>query len=319
MSSVPQANALHGTRAPRRHISHRIQVWIAALAAVALVAAIGIYGFSYYLLPIDQRPYSDKHEFLKPSGAIGLKLGVLGTVLFFLIFLYALRRVIPILGRWGTARHWMDFHVIFGLTAPVIIAYHASFKFQGIAGVAFWIMLAVAVSGVVGRYLYAQIPRSLGAANVGAKELASAESELSEALRAQPFISSEMLERVFKFPSPQAVREVGALRAVPQMIALDISRPFQVAYLRRSVARATGVHASLAGFLHNPNHEVERAISLAREKAAISKRVLFLEKTQKVFHLWHVVHRPFSYGFAVLAIIHIAVVLGFGFVGMGLH
>ena len=34
----------------------------------------------------------------------------------------------------------------------------------GMAGVAFWIMTAVALSGVVGRYLYAQIPRSLNAA-----------------------------------------------------------------------------------------------------------------------------------------------------------
>ena len=74
-----------------------------------------IYGASYYILPLEQRPYSDKHELLKPSGTIGLKLGILGTVLFFIIFLYALRKVIPWLGRWGTARHWMDFHVIAGI------------------------------------------------------------------------------------------------------------------------------------------------------------------------------------------------------------
>ena len=49
--------------------------------------------------------------------------------------------------------------MIAGITAPIVIAYHASFKFRGIAGVAFWIMLAVAISGVIGRYLYAQIPQ----------------------------------------------------------------------------------------------------------------------------------------------------------------
>ncbi|MCP6726220.1 hypothetical protein NL526_29605, partial [Klebsiella pneumoniae] len=75
------------------------------------------------------------------------------------------------LNRLGSARHWLDFHVILGLTAPVIIAFHASFKFHGIAGVAFWIMLSVAVSGVVGRYVYAQIPRSLSSAELSLKEL----------------------------------------------------------------------------------------------------------------------------------------------------
>ena len=36
------------------------------------------------------------------------------------------------------------------------------------------------------------------------------------------------------------------------------------------------------------------------------KRVLFLSRSQKVFHLWHVVHKPFSYAFAVLALLHIS-------------
>jgi hypothetical protein len=33
-----------------------------------------------------------------------------------------------------------------------------------------------------------------------------------------------------------------------------------------------------------------------------------------VFHLWHVIHRPFSYSFALLAVIHIAVVTMMGYV-----
>ena len=111
---------------------------------------IGIYGFDYYRLPRELRPFSDKHELLRPSGLIGINLGVLGTVLFFIIFLYALRKVFPWLGRMGTAKHWMDFHIICGVTAPIIIAFHASFKFNNIAGVAFWIMLAVALSGIGG-------------------------------------------------------------------------------------------------------------------------------------------------------------------------
>ena len=32
-----------------------------------------------------------------------------------------------------------------------------------------------------------------------------------------------------------------------------------------------------------------------------------------VFNLWHVIHRPFSYSFAILAILHIVVVLGMGY------
>ena len=59
--------------------------------------------------------------------------------------------------------------------------------------------------------------------------------------------------------------------------------------------------------------DLERAVAVAREEAAIAKRVLFLSCSQKVFHLWHVVHRPFSYTFALLAIVHIVLVVMMGY------
>jgi len=74
------------------------------------------------------------------------------------------------LGRQGNPRHWLDFHVLMGIAAPVLVTFHSSFKFSGLAGVAFWIMVIVALSGFVGRYIYAQIPRSLGFAEVSLKD-----------------------------------------------------------------------------------------------------------------------------------------------------
>jgi len=313
-----------GVAAPRdkkmsKERGHRIRVFMAAAAAVVLVISIGVYGAGYYLLPLDQRPYSDKHELLRPSGTIGLKLGVLGTVLFFIIFLYALRKVIPWLGRWGTARHWMDFHVIAGLTAPVVIAYHASFKFQGIAGFAFWIMLAVALSGIVGRYLYAQIPRSLNAAELSLNQVQADEQELAGALLAQSIYSQDQLDKALRVPTKEHIRNVGPLRAIAEMLALDAGMPFRVARLRRASSTFGVKLRSLFGLFSTGNNEVEQIVRLVRKKALLSRRMLFLNQTQRVFHLWHVIHRPFSYAFAILAILHIVVVSGLGFISLGLR
>ena len=178
--------------------AHRIRVWIAGMAALIFCAAIGVYGFDYYRLPRELRPFSDKHELLRPSGRIGINLGILGTALFCIIFLYAFRKIIPWLGRFGTAKHWMDFHIICGISAPIIIAYHASFKFNNIAGVAFWIMLAVAISGIAGRYLYAQIPQSLSAAKTSFQELQANEDQLAEALKQQSVFSEEKIARKWR-------------------------------------------------------------------------------------------------------------------------
>lgn len=296
---------------------HRFRVFLAAATSFVLLAALAIYGANYYLLPMEQRPYSAKYPILRPSGTIGLKLGILGTVLFFIIFLYALRKVIPWLGRLGTARHWMDFHVVAGVTAPIVIAFHASFKFHGLAGVAFWIMLAVACSGVVGRYLYAQIPRSLSAAELTMNELQDSERELAAALVSQSTYSAIQLNRALQVPSPEHIRRIGPLASVVEMIFLDLGMPFRVAKLRRAPIPFGAKVRTLGGLLSTGNFEVERVVQMVRQKASLSKRIVFLNQTQKVFHLWHVIHRPFSYAFAVLAVVHIVVVMGLGFGMMG--
>ena len=319
---VPVAARSHNYRkvaTKSKDSGHPVRVWIAWLTSFLLLASITVYGANYYLLPLDQRPFSDKHELLRPGGSIGLKLGVLGTVLFFIIFLYALRKVIPWLGRWGTARHWMDFHVVAGVTAPVVIAFHASFKFQGIAGFAFWIMVVVAISGFIGRYLYAQIPRSLTAAELSLNELQLNERELADALLGQSIYSEKQLNRVLHMPPAAHIRSIGPLLAIGEMIALDVRRPFQVAGLRRASCGFAKKFFSAGGLLSSGNSEVEHVVRLVRQKASLSKRVVFLDQSQRVFHLWHVIHRPFSYAFAVLAIVHIVVVMGLGFLTVGLR
>jgi len=316
-SSVPPVTAAPGKK--DKEVGHRIRVRLAIAASVLLLASIAVYGADYYFLPLDQRPFSDKYEQLRPSGIIGINLGVLGTVLFFIIFLYALRKVIPWLGRYGTARHWMDFHVVAGITAPILIAFHASFKFQGIAGIAFWIMVVVALSGVIGRYLYAQIPRSLTAAELSLSDLQASERELSEALLSQSIYSAEQINRVLDMPSAAHIKRIGPLLAIGEMVALDIRRPFQIAHLRRTSAGPGAILRSAGGLLSSRIAEIEHVVRLVRQKAALSKRVVFLNQTQKVFHLWHIIHRPFSYAFAVLAIFHIVVVMGLGFVTVGLR
>jgi hypothetical protein len=89
--------------------------------------------------------------------------------------------------------------------------------------------------------------------------------------------------------------------------------PFQLAALRRASTGFGGKLTSFGGLFAVQNNEVERVVRLVRQKASLSRRLIFLNQTQRVFHLWHVIHRPFSYAFAVLAIMHIVVVTGLGF------
>lgn len=298
-------------RDPER--AHHLRLAGAWAMAIAFMLAIGVYGFDYYTLSAANRPLSPKHTFLRPSGTIGINLGILGVGMFLLIYLYYFRKRFGWLRNFGTTTHWLDFHIVLGISAPVIIAFHSAFKFRGIAGMAFWIMVAVAASGVVGRYIYSQIPRRLNAAELTWQELQDEQIALTNQMASQKMFKSGELVAAFHIPDVEMVRHKSALGALVWMLALDLARPFRVASLRRRALGFGGVLLSLGGILRSSNHELERVVRTVRRQAALSKRMVFLSRTQQVFQLWHVVHRPFSYAFVVLALMHIATAMLLGY------
>jgi hypothetical protein len=298
---------------PDNEKPHRLRLYALYTVAIITNAAIFFYGFDYYKLSAVDRPFSPKHHMLRPSGPVGLYLGFFGVALFLGIFLYPLRKHWPWLATIGSTRHWLDIHVLMGLTAPFIVALHSTLKFRGIAGMAFWIMFAVSASGVVGRYLYAQIPRKVTTAELSMRELQDLQSQLAQQLAAQNLLPEADLRALLRLPDAARVARLPIAVALVYMMILDVFRMFRVARLRRHALSFGQSFASLAGFLPTKNRELERAIRAAAEEAALSKRILFLSRSQKVFHLWHVVHKPFSYAFAVLALLHIGLqfVLGY--------
>ena len=299
--------------APNPEAGHRLRVLIGYLLAISLIAGIATYGFDYYTAGANDRPFMEKHRLLKPSGRIGIKLGMLGAGMFFVIFLYPLRKRWTWLGRQGLSRRWLDFHVLLGLSAPFVIALHSSFKFHGFAGIAFWIMLGVSLSGVVGRYLYGQIPRRVNAAELTRKELQELQDKMAQQLAGQKLLQEADIRSALRLPAQETVDWLPTPVALGYMFLLDLVRPLRIARLRNGALRGVEHITTLFGLLPTRHRELERAIAIAREEANLSKRILFLSRTQRVFHLWHVAHKPFSYTFAVLVLIHIGVVISMGY------
>jgi hypothetical protein len=194
--------------------------------------------------------------------------------------------------------HWLDFHVVLGTVAPFIIAFHASFKFGNIAGMAFFSMLAVTLSGFVGRYLYSQIPRNLNAAELSMKDLQEMENSLRSRLAEQKLSFGARLEALYQLPSREEVARMPMLVSLARMIWIDCKRPWRVSLLRWQASGFAVWLVSLGGLRPTQDAKLEHAIGVARKQASLSKRILFLSRTQQVFRMWHIVHRPFSYAFA---------------------
>jgi hypothetical protein len=286
---------------------HQRLVTLMSLIAIGAMVILMFYGGDYYRLSQADRAFSPKHHLLRPSGIVGINLGLLGVLLLCGIFLYPLRKRWGWLRKQGSSKRWLDHHVVLGVAAPVCIALHASFKFHGLAGIAFWVMVAVSLSGLVGRYLYAQIPR----------QVAAAESSLlgfQNVLDRQAIVPQADLRRLLNSPAASQVSHWSALTALVYIMASDLARPFRIARLRVSILGIKSTIRSLCGFLPSKNAQFEEVICLACKQALIYRRALFLSHARRVFELWHVVHKPFSYAFAVLALIHIGVAMLLGFI-----
>lgn len=281
---------------------HRRWIQLGIAAGTLATIALCVYGLSYYILSADARIASPKHDALKPSGSIGNALGIVGGVLLMLMYLYPLRKKWKWLSKKGKTKNWLDYHILMGLVGPVLITFHSSFKLQGVAGFAYWSMIAVVASGIVGRYLYGRIPRKLGAVEMSVDEAEQQCADLTQQIRAQNVLTEEELRPLLTLPSLDEVRSMPLGKALVVIVALDVRRWWSLWRLRWKVGGHVADHA-----------DVSRALTAIRKQAALSKDALFLGKVQQMFKLWHVIHRPFSYSLAIMATLHIMAVVFLGY------
>ena len=219
-----------------------------------------------------------------------------------LMFLYPLRKRWNWLARKGKTKHWLDYHILMGLVAPVLVTFHSAFKLHGIAGLAYWMMVAVVASGIVGRYFYGRIPRKLDQVEMSMGELKEIRADLARQIHEQKVLSPEELDPLLALPSINEVQTMPLLKSLLMIIRLDLRRSLLSWRLRQRA----GSH-----ILNNP--ELRQALAAVRRHAALTKDALFLSKMQRIFRLWHIIHRPFSYSLVLLALLHVLVVMFLGY------
>lgn len=151
---------------------HRLSITLYFLIILITTGIFVYVGLSFYNLPIEERFYHPQYELLKPSGVWGHGLGVIGTLIILIgVFGYIARKRIHVLSRIGVLKYWLEFHIFLCTLGPVMVLFHTSFKFGGIVSVGFWSMAIVWASGVIGRFIYLQIPRTIEGRELSLREV----------------------------------------------------------------------------------------------------------------------------------------------------
>lgn len=261
-------------------------------------------GLPYYRLPLQERPHSPLHAVLKPGGIDGHGVGIVGSAMILLLFLYSARKRGLFGLRLGRPSRWLDIHIFFGIMGPLLITLHTSMKFSGIVSISYFSMLAVMLSGIIGRYIYIQIPRNAAGDMLTLKEINARDQYISQVLIERFKVPVEVLKKIHDLSGARLAQKTGGVASVATILKNDLQRPFRIWQLRRLI-RAPG---------HNiPPKAMREIVRLARQKMLLMRRRGFLETVHKVFHYWHVIHKPFAYVMIIIMFIHIIITVTFGY------
>ena len=160
--------------------AHKLFISILVIIVFFTLITISYRGISYYRLPVEERFYHPDHNLLKPSGIIGHGMGIIGS--FFIIVgvsTYMIRKRLRSLSRIGILKHWLEFHIFLCTIGPLLVLFHTALKFGGLVAISFWSMVAVFLSGIAGRFIYIQIPRSIEGRELDLNEIREMKTDVA--------------------------------------------------------------------------------------------------------------------------------------------
>lgn len=263
---------------------------------------LNIVGAPYYRLSQAERVRSPLHAFLRPSGAVGQSAGILALAIFLFLWLYPLRKKYKWLAFTGSIARWLDIHILAAIGLPLLIAMHASWRFDGVVGLGYYAMLVVCGSGVVGRYLYVRIPRSQSGVASSREEVAIERRTLITEIAATTGLDPFDVEKSLTVGGADA--SSGILRTLLHLVSDDVTRWRLTRQLRR---RLRSVKKTALD-----KKKIDRVVALASREIALSQQLRMLDATKRIFGYWHVLHRPFAVTAFVAVVIHVAVVVAVG-------
>jgi len=280
---------------------HRLYLSAMVLIVGLTLIILTVNGLEYYRTAIAERVFHPAHTSLKPSGSLGHGLGIFGSLFIIVgISTYMARKRYRFLSRTGLLKHWLEFHIFLCTLGPVMILFHTSYKFGGLVSVSFWSMVAVFLSGVAGRFIYLQIPRSIEGRELNLSEVRAMKSDLAEIIKT----SHNLGEENYRIIADSVKNKTRIYYKSP------IVRLFRnYSDDRRSIREVK----SALKKSNLPKTDYKNIISLVKSDITINRRIETLDLMKNLFKYWHVAHLPFAMVMLIIMVIHIGVTILFGY------
>jgi hypothetical protein len=235
---------------------------------------------------------------MRPSSPLNHGIGILGfTLMIATETLYSWRKTRRS-GRWGRTQNWLAAHIYTGIVGPYMVLLHTGYHFAGLAGLSFWLTVAVVCSGFVGRYLYTTIPRTPAGDELDRNQLQAAIHEADRQLRAWLAVH------------PAPLRSLGAaMEGMPVIGGSGLGRWLgRLGADRRYRQRWQQAVARLDAPLREPARQLR---ALLDRRRALQRQAVVVAPARRLLSIWHTAHVPLAIATFVAALLHVAAALYF--------
>jgi sulfur relay (sulfurtransferase) DsrC/TusE family protein len=278
-------------------------IFISILIAIVFITFITLFyrGMSYYGTSLEERVYHPDHQLLKPSGILGHGMGIIGSLFMIIgVASYMARKRYRWLSRMGSLKYWLEFHIFLCTLGPILVLYHTSYKFGGLVAISFWSMVAVFLSGIIGRFIYIQIPRTIEGRELSLNEVREMKSDVAGIVRNSHDLDEESYTIL--------------VESIKKKVEL-YHKSAIVRYIRKYADDRKSIRTVRSVLKKNKlsKAEYKKIIALVKGDISLNRRIERLDTMQNLFKYWHVAHFPFALVMLIIMIIHVAVTIVFGY------
>ncbi|HEY6239826.1 MAG TPA: hypothetical protein VIW78_03235 [Burkholderiales bacterium] len=249
-------------------------------------------------------------ELYTPGSDLGYYIGLVGSILMALLLLYPLRKRVQFLQRTGELRNWFRLHMFLGIAGPVLVIYHSTLKVVSLnAAVAFYSMLVVAGSGIIGRFIYTKIHHGLYGRQATLRERQERLGLEGESLKSKFHFAPRVEQRLKDLEAYATDQTRPGLIGARRFVALTVRTRWVYWRSMREVGRILSRAAAERSWPRAERaHRVRVARRILKGYMRELQEVAQFRTYERLFSLWHVLHVPFVFMLVFSAIVHVVYV-----------
>ena len=166
--------------------------------------------------------------------------------------------------------------------------------------ISFWSMVAVFLSGIIGRFIYLQIPRTIEGRELSLAEVRGMREEMEDLIRDTTNADEEATKIIRE--TSESIKKADNKSGHFYGVRSYFRDRKEVGRIRKSL-RDQGID----------KQQQKKIIRILKKDISLNRKINRMTMMKNLFKYWHVAHLPFAFVMLIIMLIHVAVTIIFGY------